>query len=215
MLSPMDVISHLGKGELHWKIGRSAHAVATTWFRANGLPDRVATALRASDTLSELKIVDAFLERSVDLGDGLRPSQCDLLAVCSDDKGLAIAGVEAKVDESFGPFVSKWLDGSATKNKRLDILCAKLGLASADCMSLRYQLLHRTAATLIEAERYHANRAVLIIHSFCPNRTGLKDFTDFVIAMRMGDASPDTVVGPISRQSIDLFAIWISDTPPH
>jgi hypothetical protein len=72
--------------------------------------------------------------------------------------------------------VSDWLaDGSTGKRKRLTGLCALLGLDQTSVMNLRYQLLHRTAAVLLEAKRYRTRKAALVIQSFCPNATGLED----------------------------------------
>lgn len=84
------------RGQLHWKPGRSAHATAHTWFRANALPDALSRALSTCPDLKHLKLVDAFFERQVELGDGLRPSQTDVLAICADNHGLAVMAVELK-----------------------------------------------------------------------------------------------------------------------
>jgi hypothetical protein len=52
-------------------------------------------------------LVDAILERKTDLRDGVRGrSQTDLLAILGLDRNLAVAAVEGKVDESFGPLLS-------------------------------------------------------------------------------------------------------------
>ena len=105
---------------------------------------------------------------------------------------LAVLGVEAKVRESFGPFVAEWLaegaraaDGGANRRARLEGLCGLLGLDPAAVGGLRYQLLHRTAATLLEARRYRAKRAVMLVQSFCPEATGFGDYAAFVRALRL------------------------------
>jgi hypothetical protein len=215
MRKPNDVISHLGKGEAHWRVGRSAHAAATTWFAANGMPKAVTTACNTLEALANLKLVDAFLERSVDLGDGHRPSQTDVLAICSHRTGLFVAAVEAKVDESFGPYVSDWLDGSPAKTARLSMLCGMLRLDPVTCGDLRYQLLHRSASALIEAQRYHATKAVLIVHSFCPNNTGFADYSAFVGRLGTGQAKIGSAHGPVILGPVSFFTAWATDTPPE
>ncbi len=213
MRMPEDVIPHLGKGALHWRAGRSAHAAATTWFAANDLPMAIKGARDTNEALADLTLVDAFLERSVDLGDGHRPSQTDVLAVCSNGQGLFIAAVEAKVDESFGPYVSDWLDGSPAKSARLSMLCGMLDLEPATCGDIRYQLLHRSASALIEAQRYHASRAALIVHSFCRNNTGLADYSAFVDLLGAGPAKVGSVQGPVIHGPVSFFAAWAADIP--
>src|SRR3954468_5419089 len=88
MLRAEDLIPHLGQKDFHWKPGRSAHALATVWFQANGIPARVREVLGAHPSYAALELVDGFFERQIELGDGRRPSQTDLLAICSDPAGL-------------------------------------------------------------------------------------------------------------------------------
>ena len=76
MLEPEDVIRHLGKEEKHWKHGRSAHALAQSWFQSNSLPPAVESVLRKHPVFSSVELVDAFLERKLTLGqpaDQVRP----------------------------------------------------------------------------------------------------------------------------------------------
>jgi hypothetical protein len=107
LLEPEDVIRHLGKGRLHWKAGRSAHALATRWHAAKGIPDAVQRVLDTSSAFTGASLVDGFLERGVGLPGGGRSSQTDLMAVLRTKRGLAIAAVEGKVDETFGPRISQ------------------------------------------------------------------------------------------------------------
>src|SRR4029077_17211654 len=118
------LIPHLGGTDRHWKSGRSAHALATVWFQANEIPESIRKVLAAHPAYAELKLVDGFFERRVDLGDGKRPSQTDLMAICADRAGLFLLGVEGKVDKTFGPVVGEWLESSSTKKARLEKLCA-------------------------------------------------------------------------------------------
>jgi hypothetical protein len=152
MLKPRDVIPHLGKGEAHWQAAFSAHALATTWFKANAFPPRVQAILDGHDRFRGAELVDAILERKTDLRDGVRgPSQTDLLAILGIGSALAIAAVEGKVEETFGQLVSEWLGdepsvsvskGSKDKQVRLGRLKNVLDLEQQDVSSLRYQLLH-------------------------------------------------------------------------
>jgi hypothetical protein len=145
-----------------------------------------------SDPLfSTATLLDAFLERSVDLGDGERPSQTDLMAIVRLEDRLGILAIEAKVDEPFGPTVDKWLmeakgDGHV-RQTRLKILCGILGLDVERAGPIRYQLIHRSASAVIEAKRYCANDAAMLVQSFCPNRSWFDDYQVFVRVMGMNE----------------------------
>lgn len=168
LLKAEDVIPHLGK-PTHWKQGRSAKAVADSWFNANDIPPRVRVVLDQSPEFRGAELVDAWLERCTDLGDQRgTATQTDLLAVLGVGDELAVIAVEAKVTESFGPLVSEWIgEGGEGKEDRFQRLCALLGLDSGSVGDLRYQLFHRTAAAILEARRYRAKKAVMMVHSFC------------------------------------------------
>jgi hypothetical protein len=45
--------------------------------------------------------------------------------------------------------------------------------------SVRYQLLHRSASTIIAAQQYFASRAVMLIHSFSASDRWFDDFAAF------------------------------------
>jgi hypothetical protein len=212
--TPEDVIPHLGKA-YHWKQGRSAKSLADCWFHANAVPPAVAAVLAQSADLTGAELLDGWLERQTDLGDGRGThSQTDLFALLGQDDGLIALGIEAKVDESFGPLVSDWLaDGSSGKRKRLEGLCTLLGVASASVMGLRYQLLHRTAAVLLEAKRFRTSKAALVIQSFCPKATGLADARVFFETLRLYGLARDGLAGPVTIQGVEFWVGWAADTP--
>ena len=213
MRQPEDVIPHLGK-PIHWKEGRSAKSLADSWFAANDLPPPVRTILDQAAEYQGATLVDAFLERCTSLEDGrATPSQTDLLAILSMRDGLAVMGVEAKVTETFGPFVHEWLDGGDGKAQRLTGLCALLGLDRQASLNLRYQLLHRTAAAMLEARRYRTPWALMLVQSFCPDNTGFADFASFVKAL----GYPEPAIGKISSSreisDFELRLGWVNAAP--
>lgn len=215
LLKPEDVIPHLGK-PAHWKQGRSAKAVADSWFRANDLPPRVRSLLDQSPALKGAELIDAWLERCTDLGDRRgSATQTDLLAVLGLGDEVAVMGVEAKVTESFGPLVSEWVgNGGEGKEDRLQRLCDLLGLERRNVGRLRYQLFHRTAAAIIEAKRYRAGKAILLVHSFCEQATGLADFLAFFQAMGMNGLGRNKMSEPMMVGDIRLWVGWASDSCP-
>jgi hypothetical protein len=162
------------------------------------------------------ELVDAILERQTDLRDGVHgPSQTDLLAVLGLESTLAVLAVEGKVDESFGPLVSEWSTGNEPRRTRLQTLTKLLDLAGQDIAGLRYQLLHRTAAAVYEAERYRAPVALMLVHSFSPRRSGWGGFAAFLQAIGLSKKpTPNEVLGPKRVARIELYAAWLADDMP-
>lgn len=219
---PEDVIPYLGSPG-HWRDGRSAKLIAESWFAADGLPEMVRVTLGRCppDQVSRFagaELVDAFLERCTELGDGSTPSQTDVLAILRLPDEIAVMAIEGKVDESFGPVTSEWLGEAASTSKkpaRLKRLAQTLCIDVSTCKTLRYQLLHRTASALYEAHRYHAKVAIMMVHSFDPNDPGVKDFAELSIAMGMPKAGATRLVGPVSREGVDLYLGWTADRPSN
>lgn len=212
---PEDVIPHLGK-PTHWKQGRSAKAVADSWFNANDVPPRFRAVLDQEPELRGATLVDAWLERCTDLGDSRgSASQTDLLAVLAVANELVVMGVEAKVTESFGPLVEEWIgEGAEGKEDRLRRLCELLGFDRGSVGDLRYQLFHRTAAAIIEAKRFRASKALMVVHSFCDRATGLADFLTFYERMGMRGAGRDRLSEPATVGGVTLWIGWVGDVCP-
>ena len=212
---PEAVIPHLGSPG-HWQPGRSAKSAADLWFASNGIPASVRQVLATSVDYSEAVLVDAFLERRVDLGDGERPSQTDVMAIIQAHGKLAVLAVEAKVDEPFGPTVSEWLgqakDDGNKRQARLSMLCDLLGLNASEIGAIRYQLLHRTASAILEAKRYCTDSAAMIVQSFCPKQSWLADFQAFVAAMGLGEITPGVMSSTKECSGVKLQLGWCADT---
>ena len=90
----------------HWKPGFSAMTEAACWENeADRLPSGIAKLLESSQEpqLTGLRLLAAFPEWAVELPGGDTPSCTDVLALAANEHGLVVIGVEAKVDEPFGP----------------------------------------------------------------------------------------------------------------
>lgn len=214
MKRPEDVIPHLGS-PTHWQPGRSAKAAADLWFSSNEIPSSVAEVLAADNRFAGAKLIDAFLERTVDLGDGMQPSQTDVMAIVRLDDQVGVLAIEAKVDETFGPTVDEWLakakgDGR-TRRERLELLCGVLGISPSSSGLLRYQLIHRTASAIFEAKRYCARQAAMLVQSFCPKKSWFDDYSRFVRAMGLGVAEPGKVTSTKNCDGVELRLGWVAD----
>ena len=213
LTKPEDVIPHLAKQEAHWRAGYSAQELAVAWASAgNSFPARVRNVLETAPEYVGAQLVDGFFEREVELGTPGRNSQTDLMVVAGLKSELAILAVEGKAEESFADLVSEWND-SPGKQLRLEHLCRTLGLDPASIGHLRYQLFHRTASAIYEAQRYRCQHAVMLVHSFSKTHRWFDDFARFAQAMGMSVARPDCCSPARLCDGVSLRLAWVSDQP--
>lgn len=171
----------LAKPSLQWAKGYSARTLAHAWEVASGLPLEIADITSAAFGPGELLF--AVPEHKTALPGGRRESQSDVFALVRHESGLATYTIEGKVDEPFGPTVDEWMvDASDGKRERLNFILGLLGIAQCPA-DIRYQLLHRTASALVEAERFDAKFAGMIVHSFSPEHRWREEFDRFVSLM--------------------------------
>jgi hypothetical protein len=208
--TPHDARAFLADPIKHWRPDHSALELATSWIGAGGIPAQVAEVLASCDSYANFRLVEAFFEREVDLGTKGRPSQTDLLALVQLADGYGVITVEGKAREPFGPLVSEWNDGPG-KQERLDDLCLQLGLDAAGVGGLRYQLLHRTVSALLEARRYGAREALMLVHSFDPKNTSLDAYQAFAAALELDNAVANAITGPTARGEVTLRLGWVRD----
>lgn len=204
----------LAEPDKQWRTGYSARSLAHCWQDADGFPREVRGAFGAAPALADLEFLFGIPEHQVHLPGGSRPSQTDLWVLAKGRNGLASIAVEGKVAEPFGPTIGEWLhDASKGKHERLSYLQAELGFASQPSSALRYQLLHRTTSALIEARRFGAAHAVLLVHSFSPQKLWFSDYAAFADAIG-ARAMLDAVV-PARRVSsgVSLWVGWVCGDP--
>jgi hypothetical protein len=207
---PEEVRPYLADPDRQWRAGYSAAELARAWIGADGIPDRAARLLAALPDLAEARLEAGLFEHQTPLPSRGGPSQTDLLALLQGRSGRWVVAVEGKRDEPFGPRVRDWNDGPG-KAARLAQLCALLALRPDAVGGLRYQLVHRTAAALLEAERRAADHAVLLVHSFSPDRTSFDDFAAFAGALGAPVTAPGAVSPAIERHGRRLHLAWLHD----
>jgi hypothetical protein len=167
--------SFLAKPHVHWRTGYSAKTLAFCWEEAGGLPVEIARMFGES---AELLL--AIPEHKVRLDGGRSDSQNDVFALIRFDGQTTAAMIEGKVNEPFGPTVGEWFaTPSVGKIDRMRQLCEVLGLTTQPADGIRYQLLHRTASALIEARRFKADDAAMLVHSFSRDAKWFGDFRAF------------------------------------
>ncbi len=148
---------------------------------SSGFPPEISALLATEPQFANAALLLAIPEYKVELPGGTRPSQNDLLCVCRTASGLATIAVEGKVDEPFDRTLDEWRrKESKGKGKRLQYLTRTIGLKARPPGTIRYQLLHRTASAVIEAQRFHARDAAMVVHSFSPEQASLGDYQSFL-----------------------------------
>jgi hypothetical protein len=209
-----------------WETGFSAKALAYCWEEADGFPHSVRAAFGASafPLFHKIELLLALPEHKVRLPGGRRASQTDLFALGKSEDELVSIAVEGKVAESFGERVEDWIERRAAEEERrgrtraptagaqerLRYLCALVGLREDEVSDLRYQLLHRTASALIEAQRFNARHALMLVHSFSQTKPPmcLDDFERFAMRLKCEDAGAGTLAFVGQRDGIDLYLGW-------
>lgn len=158
------------------------------------LPREIVEILEASgdSALSQLKLLLAIPEWEVELPGGETSSQTDVLAITQNANGLVVLGIEAKVNEPFGPTLQE-KKATATVNQlgRIAFLETELGRLSPFPDHIRYQLLHRTASALLTARHFHASVAVMLVHSFSQDSKWRGDFEAFCGELNSKSISED------------------------
>ena len=107
------------------------------------------------------------------------------------------------------PTCSRWF--SPGKQARLEDLCGQLGLEASGVGRLRYQLLHRTVSSLIEARRYGAGEALTLVHSFDPDDSSLDAYQAFAGALGLSGAEPNAITSETIRGDVTLRLGWVRE----
>ena len=171
---PEDWKRGLANPDRQWQPGYSAMSVARSWEAAKGVPDEIAALFDAP-----VELLLAIPEYVVALPGGGKGSQCDVFALLRSGGETCALAVEAKVAEPFGPTVAEWMSTPSNgKETRLAFIASTLGLKEIP-PDTRYQLLHRTAAAVVEAQRFKTDSAAMIVQSFSETGMWFSEFQDF------------------------------------
>lgn len=202
----------LAKPEKHWKTGYSAKALAYCWQECKDFPPEVRLVFHISgiDILQDIEILLAFPEYKVPLPGGRRASQNDIFILAKGAGQLISITVEGKTSEPFGDTVAEWRKSSWGRGKetRLEYLCNLLGIGPASVDQIRYQLLHRSASALIEAKKFNATDALMLVHSFSHENEWFDDYERFV-ALFGAIARPDSVGFVRNIRGVNLYLGWV------
>jgi hypothetical protein len=88
-------------------------------------------------------------------------------------------------------------------------LSSNLGLAVDDVADARYQLVHRTVSALIEARRFSARHAVMLVHSFGGRDESFADYERFA-AILGAEAKRDELVAARVPGDVLAYLGWVT-----
>lgn len=208
----------LAEPDKHWQSGFSAMSTAYSWENAKDIPGEIAAIFKKADdpALRDASLALAVPEYKVSLDGGTRPSQNDVFAILSCSTGLVSMMVEGKAREDFDDLLGDWKKRTSPQGVRARManIMENIGLNQTVPDDIRYQLLHRTASAMIEARRFHAPYAVMVVQSFVDddNENHYGDFCNFV---RLFDKTPTKrALIEISRpHGRTLYVAWVQSRP--
>ena len=209
---PEDWKSFLAEPDKQWKTGYSAKALAYCWQEASDFPECVRKVFKKSgiELFQNIELLLAFPEYKVVLPGGARPSQNDIFVLAGGNNQLVSITIEGKVSEPFGDTIAEWReDNSEGKRVRLKFLLEQLGLEENEQIgTIRYQLLHRTASAIIEAKKFKAKNASMLVHSFSRSNEWFDDYNRFLVLFGIS-AEPDSLILAKNINGIDLYFGWV------
>lgn len=208
----------LAEPEKHWQPGFSAMSTAFSWEGADGMPKEIASLFANADepAIRDASLAIAIPEYKVGLAGGTRPSQNDVFAILTTSDGLISVMVEGKARENFDDLLGDWKKRTSPQGvkARLADIAEHIGLTTRIPDEIRYQLLHRTASAVIEAKRFHAPYAAMIIQSFVSDdeENHYGDFRDFI---RLFGKEPckNALIEISQPHGRRLFAAWVQSKP--
>jgi len=209
--NPEDWKLLLAKPDKQWKTGYSAKSLAYCWQKTNDFPRSIKRVFRDSriSLFQDIELILAFPEWKVPLPSGRRASQNDIFILAKGNDQLISIAVEGKVNEPFGEIITDWkLHDRGGKKVRLNFLCEVLQLDENKINHIRYQLLHRTASAVIEAKRFNAANALMLVHSFSQTNEWFEDYCQFLAFFNVKGAI-NSLVFAENIDGIDLYFAWV------
>ena len=204
------------KGELQWEDKRSAKELAQAWcgkgFACPPADMRLLLerAFRTEIVFDEAK-PECVIKLDVFAGEH---RNCDLVVLCNVGAKRMVINVEAKADEPFGRVIGEYYDrktgsGSIVPARIRQLSQALFGREPDEAIrNLRYQLLHATAAALVEAAASGAELGLFLVHEFWSaslNRNKLTqnatDWENFIHAfpeLATAGIEKNQILGPVS-----------------
>ncbi len=203
----------LASPDRQWKRRYSAFEAAVSWESASssrsGIPSELDKLLRENNYADPVLLL-GIAEHTVPLPGGHAASQSDVWALISTSLGFVSLSVEAKARESFGnESLDDWLVAGDTeesrKNRKARWAHIRENLPTAESFGhVRYQILHRCAAAVIEAKRLGCPNAAFVVQAFNTPEPSFQDYAAFGAALNL-----PAVRGGLSITSVNGISLGI------
>jgi hypothetical protein len=211
--APDDWKTLLDQPEVQWRTGYPAKAVAACWEEARGLPKSVRDVFRQSGLalFRNAELVAGFPEHRTAIPPvSAEPSRTDLLVLARSGDALISIAVEAKVTESSGVADTEWESfPEPARQERLAALCGILELDERQVDGIHYRLLDRAAVALLEAERFCAPAALMMVHSFSQVQRWFNEYAKFA-GLFTTSPQPEAIVHAGRRYGRELYLAWVT-----
>jgi uncharacterized protein DUF6946 len=203
----------LASPDRQWRRRFSAFEAAVSWelasTNASGLPAPI-DKLFKENNYHEPVLIFAVAEHKVELPGGNAASQSDVWAVVKTTAGMLSLTAEAKASEAFGDeILERWLVAGKTeesisnRKKRWEFI--RSHLPKSDFFpQVRYQMLHRCAAAVMEAKRFEFMHAAFIVQAFNSPDQSFQDYKVFCQALQVPAAR-----GSIAKTSVEGISLSI------
>lgn len=202
-------------GPASWQelLAGSVSSLAICWEESRGFPESVSRVFKASPypLFHTLEFTLGIPGHKIELPPaGGPPPQNDLFVLGRSGDELISIAVAGRYSGPFGKRVSEWdTEPSSGGLQRLEFLVDLLEINNKDISKIRYQLLHRTASALLEAQRFCAPHALLLVHSFSHGHQGFEDYAALA-ALYGQTAGPDAIVYTGDISGINLYLAWVT-----
>jgi hypothetical protein len=185
----------------------SAAALMAKWRDADGFPAEVSRLMRSHDTTASATMLLAIPEHRVRLAAGARAAQTDLWVLAWTPRGLLSIVVDAGRGDAEDMAAGEGQTAASHARTTL-ALRSLLEIDRESDLAIGHRFFHRTACALLEARRFFATSAAVVVHSLGATRQTFLEFQAFVALMggllvRPGELAP---VPP--REGIALYFGW-------
>jgi len=185
----------------------SAARLTTKWREADGFPTEVARLLRSHEATASAAMLLAIPEHHVRLAGGARAAQTDLWVLARTPRGLLSIVVDAGRGDADDGTAREW-HTAESHEKTTMALRSLLEIDRESELAIGHRLFHRTACALLEARRFFASGAAVIIHSVGATRRTFLEFQGFVALLGGRLSRPGELAAVPPREGIALYFGW-------
>jgi len=180
-------------------------ALAARWHAAVGFPSEIERLLATNAATRSASPLLVIPDHQVPLRDGARASQTDLWVLARTRRGLLSIAIDA--DPPQFPAAADASQAAATVERWLAI-CRLLEVKEQCEPAVQSRFFHRTAAALLEARRFFAAGAAVIVHSVGTRWNSFTDFQRLVAVMGGQVSRPGELVSVAPREGLELHFGW-------